>query len=91
MSWSIVTNEAHPAHEIADEVRQQEPSGQTREECGEQVEAAALAAQQLAESGALGVGRYTVVAAGHDNPDHGDRPGYSQPTITVTVRRVAYE
>lgn len=90
MSWSISTQEAHPAHEIADEIRQQEPTGQRRAECGEQIEVAAVAAQQIAESGALGVGRYLAQVGGHDNPGHGDQPGYSQPVITVTVRRLPY-
>jgi hypothetical protein len=87
MTWNLHT-EPSPAAELADAVREQTPMGQPVGECADQVEAAAVAAQTIAESGALGEGRYKVNIYGHANPDHQEMRGAHPDRITLTVLRV---
>lgn len=87
MTWNLHTDPT-PAAELADAVREQTPMGQPVGECADQVEAAAIAAQAIAESGALGEGLYKVNVYGHANPDHQERLAAMPDRITLSVIRV---
>lgn len=87
MTWNLHTDPT-PAAQLADAVREQMPMGQPVGECADQVEAAAVAAQLLAESGALGEGLYKVNVYGHANPHHRERHATLPDRVTLTVIQV---
>lgn len=90
MTWNLHTDPT-PAAKLADAVREQTPMGQPVGECADQVEAAAVAAQQIAESGCLGEGQYKVTIFGHANPDHQEPTPRLPDRITLSVSRVVPE
>src|SRR3954452_11466972 len=90
MTWNLHT-EPTAAEDLADAVREQKPMGQTLGECADQVEAAAVAAQSIAESGALGEGLYKINVYGHANPEHQERLAAMPDRITLSVIRVGRE
>jgi hypothetical protein len=88
MSWSAHTGPV-TAGDLDEALESLEPSPQPLPpESVEQVDAAKYAAKQLVESGAVGSGGkrvFNVFLAGHANPGHEPRDGWSNDTVTVSI------
>ena len=61
-------------------------TGDGSTESAEAIDLAKKVATEIAASGVVGAGPFSVMISGHSNPEHTPAPGVSVDTLNVTIR-----
>lgn len=87
MSWYVAAGNVPYDLSHADILRLRDEAIRQNDTCGDQFDAALVAAVAIIQSGSVGSPSHTfsVAMSGHSNPGHGPREGFANDVVTVTV------